>query len=238
MIYIRKNDSPAEFEQWKASHPGKHFKQIERNIKRKVRASILAEQGYVCCFCGSALGVQSSASEEYCQQTFDDNANHNVRLAHIIPKSKDPTKELDYTNICASCDSTKSCNINNECIDGGSEDPNHCDVSQRDNLLPIAPTMEDCLTYFSFGSDGTINPNPLKSEDEQEMAKKTIEILGLNCTILQVKRKNILKTFREEMKDIKDRKVLIQKLDNLNKKNRAGFYAPFYFVPLSYFSML
>ncbi|WP_303865889.1 hypothetical protein [Desulfovibrio piger] len=57
MIYIQKGDEPEEFRQWKNDNPNARYKHdIPSDISLILRNALLEEQGFICCFCGCAIG--------------------------------------------------------------------------------------------------------------------------------------------------------------------------------------
>lgn len=217
MIFIKKNTEPKTLTTWKRNHPQKNYHNLKSKYKRILRESLLKEQGFVCCFCGDALGRKDKSN--IIQIVPKKKDKHNIRNAHIIPQSADTSLTLDYNNICASCDSV------------GHSDK-HCDVAQENNVLPITPLQPDCLSFFCFQADGKIYPNPQKSPEEQKRADKTIKILNLDCPFLNQQRESILKSAASTAgTDVK-------RLNNLCHKNTSGAFAPFFFVPLRYYELI
>lgn len=108
-----------------------------------------------------------------------------LRNAHIVPQSKDTGKTLDYGNLCASCNTGRH-----------TKDEKHCDEAQGNRELPVTPLQKDCISYFSFGSDGEILANLERTKEEQEWANATISILRLNTSSLIAARKKVLRTLK------------------------------------------
>lgn len=217
MIYIKKNTEPPMLTTWKKNHPQKTYRHLKPKHKRILRKSLLKEQGFICCFCGDAIGMKYRSN--IIQIIPKKNSQHNIRNAHIVPQSVNTSLTLDYNNICASCDSV------------GHSDK-HCDVAQENNKLPITPLQPDCLSFFCFQADGTIYPNPQKTPEEQKRASQTIKILNLDCPFLNQQRESILKSAAS----IAGTDVTL--LNNLCHKNASGAFAPFFFVPLRYYQLL
>lgn len=215
MIFIKKNTEPKSLTKWKKRNPGKKYAELPSINRRKLRNALLEEQGFVCCFCGTGLG--KIEGEKIVQSRVVKKTEHNVRNAHIIPQSKDRLLTLDYRNLCASCNSSLH------------EAEWHCDIAQCDECLPISPLQPDCLSFFSFSVDGTIVPNPGKSPELQAQADETIKILNLKSNILNSLRSSMLKIAEECLRSNPEY------LSNLSQKDADGHFAPFYFVPLSYF---
>lgn len=226
MIYIKKSKEPIALTNWKKKHPNGTYGNLNSKIKRELRNTLLEEQGFVCCFCGKAIGVEDLTISEIIQRPLCKGEEHNTSNAHIIPQSVDSTKTLDYNNICASCDTRKS--NNSEC---------HCDHKQGNNCIPISPLQEDCLSFFSFNSDGTIEANQQKSPDEQQKAKETIDILGLNDKSLDLEREKRLNMF-QELEELEEKDKLQNALKNISQRRSDGAFEAFYFVPLSYYNYI
>lgn len=225
MIYIDKKNEPRGLKKWKRKNNYKHYDDMPSNIKRKIRRKLLIEQGYVCCFCGSEIGViEDEINYKICQMIPVKKKNHNIRISHIIPRKIDKSRELDYNNMCASCDSDKDKTLKNS----------HCDVKQKDKLLDITPLHRDCLSYFVFSLDGKIRPNPQKTIAEQIKAKETIKKLNLNISKLKNRRSEIL----DEVQNQLQQSVDITPLKKLLIKDKKGHFAPFYFVPLHYYGII
>lgn len=222
MIYIQKDEEPKELVKWKKLHPYGTYDDLDSKTKRALRNALLQEQGFVCCFCGKAIGEVDLALSKIKQKPVYKNQDHNISNAHIIPQSVDIAKSLDYNNICASCDTRKS---------KGSEF--HCDHKQGNRCIPISPLQEDCLSFFSFNSDGTIEANRLKTIPEQQKANDTINILGLDDETLNLERETRLNILQSLTKD-----ELINALVNISQRGADEAFEPFYFVPLSYYGII
>ena len=218
MIYIQKQEEPERYRRWR-SRPEASYGKMKGRVRRELRNSLLTEQGFVCCFCGCAIGRKESDTTVTQIYPLSSDA-HNIHNAHIIPQSVAPQLSLDYGNICASCDSSDS----NE---------KHCDEAQRNLELPVTPLQEDCISFFSFDSTGTINANEDKSQEDQEKACQTIYILKLNSKILQEKRESMLQECMSIPEDYFD-----SAMENLKQRDEKERFAPFYFVALRYFGKI
>jgi uncharacterized protein (TIGR02646 family) len=94
MRYIKKQEAPPEFTEWKAQEnedwkpfwnsKATNFRNPQKEI---VHQSLLTEQGYICC---------------YCQRRINLNNSH---IEHFKPKDEScyPELSLEYTNFLASC---------------------------------------------------------------------------------------------------------------------------------------
>ena len=225
MIYIDKKNEPRGLKKWKRKNNCKSYDDMPSNIKRKIRRKLLIEQGYVCCFCGSDIGIiKDEINYKICQMLPVKGKKHNIRISHIIPRKIDKSRELDYNNMCASCDSDKD----------KTSKKSHCDVRQKDRLLDITPLDRDCLSYFVFSLDGKIRPNPQKTIEEQAKAQDTINKLNLNIYKLKNRRSQILQDTYNWLQQYRD----ITSLKKLLIKDKNGHFVPFYFVPLHYYGII
>lgn len=226
MIYIKKGKEPEEFKKWKEENEGANYHQgLTKEAITALRNALLQEQGYVCCFCGCAIGPYDFSAKLICQKSLKQKDSHNISNAHIIPQSKDLSMTLEYNNICASCDTRKHFwNTTGE---------RHCDDKQGKNDLPITPLQEDCISFFSFKSDGSIDVNEEKSEEDRKKAKETIDILGLDVESLKVDRANCIKELQKLPFD-----KIEQALIRLTKRDKNNAFTPYYFVPLRYFKRI
>lgn len=221
MIHIEKQSEPESFRQWKEQNPEATYGEMPREVGLAMRNALLEEQGFVCCFCGCAIGPCDDKGEVL-QIPLESIRPHNIRNAHIVPQSKDTDKTLDYANLCASCNTSRH-----------TKDEKHCDEAQGNRELPVSPLQKDCISYFSFGSDGEILANLELTEEEQEMASATISILRLNTSSLIAARKKVLRT----LKSLPPAQANLA-LDQLCKRNAQGAFAPYYFVPLRHFKRI
>lgn len=100
--------------------------------KGDVLRALLIEQKFVCAYCGRAISKADSHVEHYyCQTLF-------------------PGRQLDYSNMFASCGPAKSKRMPKICGDakGGMPPPNPC----------ILPSDPDCEAHFTYGIYGAIVP--------------------------------------------------------------------------------
>lgn len=221
MIHIEKKSEPETFRQWKEQNLEATYGEIPKAVGLALRNALLEEQGFVCCFCGCAIGPFDDKGEVL-QIPLESIRPHNIRNAHIVPQSKDTGKTLDYANLCASCNTSRH-----------TKDDKHCDEAQGNRELPVSPLQKDCISYFSFGSDGEILANPKRTEEEQEMASATISILRLNTSSLIAARKKVLRT----LKSLPPAQANLA-IERLSQRNAQGAFAPYYFVPLRHFQRI
>lgn len=165
MKYIKKNGPPKSLEIYKAIE-GACFNDMPSEIKEELRASLIAEQGGICCYCGKRI------LPDY----------HSI-IEHLLPKSLKQYQhlQLEYSNLLCSCD-------------GGESDrtgktkaqkkvfPPYCDSKKNNRIIKVTPLTEDCESYFLYDEEGHIYGKTAEAEE-------TIEILGLNCSTLVNQRK-------------------------------------------------
>lgn len=220
MIYIKKTCAASQdYHNWYVNHSHLPWESIKTAKKNILRNMILKEQGFICCFCGSKIGNVLNGNI-ILQESVRPN-QHNIRMAHITPRSSCLCSQLDYQNICASCNAEGGTHI-------------HCDISQDSCVLPITPLQENCLSYFYFNSLGRINPNPNLSNDEQAKAFETIKILNLNSDNLEISRREIIEEFEDAFSDVLENDELYNELyTKLVTKDANGIYNEFYFIVIA-----
>lgn len=134
MKYIEKGDEPEEFSAWKALANESWrptYADLRGHEKTAVKKSLMAEQGYICC---------------YCERRLLDSDSH---IEHLRPQSDPVADPLDYGNMLCSCqDQVKK------------GEPRHCGNRKEDRLLAITPLEENCGEQFGFTYDGHIYAVP------------------------------------------------------------------------------
>lgn len=177
MKYIKKQQSPTLFEEWKkqvdlekqildrkkggelwnlfhSTCPPKDKQ--EDNIvyysKKELREELLKEQGFICCYCNQSLKNDPKTIIE-----------------HLHDKDSNLELTFEYNNLLVSCN-------------GGQKDPKpkklHCDAEKKDKTILVTPLETDCETHFYFDISGKIFSNTDNGE-------KTIKELNLNIKKLQ-----------------------------------------------------
>ncbi|MGS2719344.1 retron system putative HNH endonuclease [Paraglaciecola aestuariivivens] len=164
MKQITKRNEPQELLDWKALENDDwkpSFDNLQGNEKRAVRNSLLAEQGYICCYCNKDIG--------------DDD----FHIEHFRPQETFEALELDYNNLHASC-------LKNQEARG----PFHCGMAKGnwfDNALTLSP-LANHESSFNFLYNGLVEPTVqnaaqmverLKLNDASLAAKRKAEIAGI-----------------------------------------------------------
>lgn len=190
--------------------------------KKKLKSSLLKDQGYICCYCGKRI--------------LDD---FRTILEHLNPKSKYKDKTYDYTNLLASCDGGSSYKIHkvksSETLESIATDYDvskeylievYVDIpssehikkltklydienlKQGDRLFIIpklASNFQHCdskknkfeialhPTQINIESFFTYLPNGMIDVSKDKNLAKTVKVLGLNkAPLLIAERKNIV----------------------------------------------
>lgn len=87
MIHIEKGPEPEAFRQWKEQNPEATYGEMPREVGLALRNALLEEQGFVCCFCGCAIGPFDDKGE-IDQIPLESIRPHNIRNAHIVPSRR------------------------------------------------------------------------------------------------------------------------------------------------------
>jgi uncharacterized protein (TIGR02646 family) len=155
MKYISKGAEPAEFIDWKAKGNDNWqptYSTLSGDPKKAVKLALMAEQGYICCYCEGRLHY------------------HDSHIEHHQPQS-DPTADaIDFSNLLCSCqDRLKK------------GEPRHCASSRGDWSMPISPLDPSCEVRFAFSADGLIRPAQEDDDEAKEtISKLQLHIPKLN----------------------------------------------------------
>jgi uncharacterized protein (TIGR02646 family) len=163
MKHIIKQPEPVEFTEWKLTN-----NKFTSPIKRIVKAALMAEQGYLCCYCERRLTVADS------------------HIEHFYPQKNQAGDALDYHNLLCSCQ--------NQLQKG---EPRHCGKA-KDHwfhaTLLISPLDSDCEQRFHFNANGTIRA----AQAEDRAAQTTITQLKLDLELLNDLRNKAIEPFLDE----------------------------------------
>lgn len=171
MKYITKQDEPKAFVDWKAQ-TNEDWQPIYGDLagepKKAVKKALMAEQGYICCYCERGLADEDS------------------HIEHFRPQSDPAADPLDFGNLLCSCQ--------NQVKKG---EPRHCGNLKEDwfdpNLL-ISPLDPGCENRFAFTGDGVIKP----AADDDQAAWETIARLGLDISKLNDLRAKAIEPFLDD----------------------------------------
>ena len=134
MKHIVKAEEPEELVNWKAlanEDWQPTYADLQNPEKQIVKKSLMAEQGYICC---------------YCERRLLDDDSH---IEHLQPQSDNSVDPLDYGNMLCSCQ--------NQIKQG---DPRHCGNLKSNHPISITPLDANCESHFVYTHDGEIQPEP------------------------------------------------------------------------------
>ncbi len=115
----------------------------------------------------------------YCEKKITNNSD--AHIEHFKPQSTHPDGIYNYDNLHASCNGKK----------GKADSCGHKKGADFDGL--ISPLDHDCEQRFTYTLRGKIIP----SNENDNDAKNTIKVLGLNCQRLVSLRSTIIKYISE-----------------------------------------
>jgi uncharacterized protein (TIGR02646 family) len=159
MRFIEKTAEPDILRQFKAQSNADWqatYNNLQNPEKRELHQILLAEQGYICCYCGARISLADS------------------HIEHFQPQESYPDKQLDYRNLLVSC-----------LRQPNAGDPLHCGVSKGnwyDRDLTVSPTIANCVDFFEYQADGKIIPSC--DDLKKTAADTTIERLKLKISNL------------------------------------------------------
>jgi uncharacterized protein (TIGR02646 family) len=124
----------------------------------------------------------------YCEVALKE--ERDAHIEHLKDQDNHPNDRYNFNNLFASCQHNDSC--------GHKKDNGYF----NEMISPIDKKCQEKFTYTGAGS--------LISQDENDnFAKETIKLLGLNCKRLKDRRKNLIKTLQSANSD-----YLIQALNS------------------------
>jgi len=182
MKHIVKQPEPEAFSEWKAMANKDWmptFSLLGGELKKGVKHALMAEQGFLCC---------------YCERKLSDNDSH---IEHFRPQHDPAVDPLDYDNMLCSCQ--------NQLKKG---EPRHCGNLKDDwfdAILLVSPFEPSCENRFAFLGDGSIKT----ALEQDQAASETIRRLGLNCPKLNALRKSALDFFLDETFSTEEVRTLI-----------------------------
>jgi len=202
---IHKQAEPKSLTQFKAKanedwQP--EWNNLKTEAKRELHASLMAEQGFICCYCEMRIGTESSHVE------------------HIHPRSREPfEKQLDYDNLLASCgrESTERRDRSQPVI------PPHCGGCKQDWYEAakfVSPLDDNCEECFHYAADGQIGP----STTRPMAAKETIKRLALDIDKLRAMRCGAIEAFFDPLPEPAEIPKL---LVGFAQRDSAGQLRPF-----------
>jgi len=163
--YIRKGREPRAWQEARLSTPGAHF---DNEAKPDLRDALLAEQGYLCCYCMGRIDARTT------------------RIEHFLPR-RHKDDQLNYRNTLAACTGGE----------GYPPKLQHCDVRKGDRGIvanPCDPRIEKLVRYSSSGEvhspDPRVQSNLNQGDDGEDGGA-----LNLNLDNLKAQRRAVLAGF-------------------------------------------
>lgn len=143
---------PLSLKQFKRQNKQGNYSDLTPAIRQDIRQACTKEQFHLCAYCCKRISGNSR-----------DTMNEHVEARNLAPN-----KDLDYTNIVASCTT-----------------PNQCDDAHGSQPLPLTPFDNECETDLAFKISGRVTG--LTSD-----AQETIHVLNLNKQALVKQRQQLI----------------------------------------------
>ena len=140
--------------------------------KQTVMDALLHEQYLLCCY--TELRADQDAL--------------GYHIEHVEPKSRNPQRTFDYSNLAASALDSAS-DLQAFKAQGDEVFGGHAKQSQFDPARFISCHQPDCSRYFAYLSDGRVVPSQSLDAFEQDQAQYTIDTLNLNSPYLLTRRR-------------------------------------------------
>lgn len=137
------------------------------SVRTCVHKALLAEQGWICCYCCQRITQTLSHIEHFDPQGKTKDPNENNPLA------------VTYSNLLASCGPLPT---DPEDPKQRRKYPDHCGDYREDDIIPVSPLDPNCESYFVYNiQTGAIEANLTQSNPVQRQADATITVLNLNA---------------------------------------------------------
>lgn len=162
MKHVTKSAAPEAFEDWKALASDDWqptYANLQNPEKRVLHESLLAEQGWVCCYCGRSIALQDSHVE------------------HFRPQERYADLALSYDNLYASC--------LRETEPGSPLHCGHAKGADFDEVRHISPIDLGCEARFLYTLDGRV----VASDVADAGASYMIGLLKLDIAFLRNRRR-------------------------------------------------
>jgi uncharacterized protein (TIGR02646 family) len=171
MKHIVKQGEPGSFANWKELANDEWqptYDDLCGNPKKAVKDALMAEQGYLCCYCERRLTEEDS------------------HIEHFHPQNDPAVDPLDFGNLLCSCQ--------NQIKKG---EPRHCgNLKDKwfDPYMLVSPFEPTCEERFAFSGDGVIKA----LVDDDQAASETIMRLGLDIPKLNALRAMAIEPFLDD----------------------------------------
>jgi uncharacterized protein (TIGR02646 family) len=179
-----------------------HRKQIHANYdnypdKNELRDYLLAEQGYICCYCMQRIKKET------------------MKIEHWQPQSKYPEKQLDYQNLLAACRGNE----------GEPKHLQHCDTHKGEQEMTLNPLkLTESIKYSGNGRIYSDAPN-IEQEINDILNLNTQTLVNNRAEIINAVIQDLTKIKGKQAAwSVNDVKRQLQKYE---AKNAAGEYEPY-----------
>ena len=135
MKHLEKMEEPDELVTWKANDKmfqrGRpNWKRFRNPEKNAVHVALCEEQGWICCYCGTGIDLDTS------------------HIEHFRPREFFKDHLFEYDNLLCSCQRELQ-----------KEQPKHCGSAKGswfEDGVTISPLDQDCETRFEYSASGHI----------------------------------------------------------------------------------
>lgn len=203
MKHVQKAESPREFEEWKALANADWqptYATLQNPQKCALHAALLAEQGWVCCYCGRSINPDLSDSH----------------IEHFRPQESHDHLALSYENLHASCLRETPRRAPVHC--GHFKD---CNFDEEQHISPLDP---QCEGRFIYTLDGQI----AAGDRSDAKANYMIGLLALDIAFLRNRRQEVvLQVFDADFLMTVTREELLTLRDAFRMRNEHGHLRTF-----------
>ncbi len=213
MKFIKKGESPNEFEAWKKQEKPTSWSQLGSALpkikeegfvyysKNQLRTVLHNEQHGLCSYCNAVI-----------------KNNHSSPIDHLEPREGDTHTEkiFNYFNLVLSCNGGQKENAIPKVL--------HCDVNKKSETVELTPLMLECETEIYFNENGKINANT-------DRATKTISVLNIHHISLDNKRKAAIIPYlysdveNDNPQDILPADEIRQSFERLQKNHKIEYWS-------------
>ena len=182
MILIKKNRIPSSLVEYKKTINAS-FDNLPREVKDKLRTSLLKEQGYICA---------------YCMRKLKDNSSK-VKIEHYVARNEE--NELEYKNLLAVCKGN----------DSEPFEKQTCDTRKGNREIKINPQVNSDVLTISYTSNGEVkssNSDYQKDFDDTLNLNDTFGLVKARRDALNSLKRNLDRRRTHLTKDTIRRKYL------------------------------
>jgi uncharacterized protein (TIGR02646 family) len=153
MKKITKGEAPQALVVYATTTPGASYsgyvdKDLVSGKDKPLKNSILEEQGFICCYCNRAIGIDSMSVEHFIPQKRASDSE--------LSDETHKNNELNYDNLLGSCNS----GIRN------------CSGIRGNKKLTINPTLESCESIVKFYNNGiAYSENDVQNNEIENILK-------------------------------------------------------------------